>query len=115
LRRFEQFPQLVAARDEQVEEPGLIHLMITLDNWQWILVRQAEQMASGQDQDNLEYAKFLIQTQFGKRLIVLDGLNAYEVIPPKTGDEPCHVTNKTQETTPTQCRYKKAVEGSHQK
>ncbi len=30
--------------------------------------------------------KFLAQTQFGKRLVLLDALDAFEVIPPETED-----------------------------
>jgi hypothetical protein len=49
---FKQFPQLIAEQDEQAEEYGQIHLIITLDNWQWMPVRQASPPASKQDQPN---------------------------------------------------------------
>jgi hypothetical protein len=44
------FPQLVAARDEQVESRGQIQLMIALDNWRYMPVRQVIGLAGSSDQ-----------------------------------------------------------------
>jgi hypothetical protein len=80
------FPQLVAAWDEQVESRGQIQLMIALDNWRYMPVRLVDGPAGGTDQYGLEDMKFLARTQFGKRFVLLDALDAFEVIPPETGD-----------------------------
>ncbi len=83
---LECFPQLIAARDEQVESHGQIQLMITLDNWRYMPVQQFIGPAGSLDQYDFDDMKFLARTQFGKRLILLDVLDASEVIPPETGD-----------------------------
>ncbi|MFN9907790.1 MAG: hypothetical protein ACK56F_16955, partial [bacterium] len=80
------FPQLVAARDEQVESRGQIQLMIALDNWRYMPVRLVDGPAGSTDRYGLEDMKFLARAQFGKRLVLLDALDAYEVIPPETED-----------------------------
>jgi hypothetical protein len=80
------FPQLVAARDEQVESRGQIQLMIALDNWRYMPVRLVDGPAGSTDRYGLEDIKFLARTQFGKRFVLLDALDAFEVIPPETGD-----------------------------
>jgi hypothetical protein len=80
------FPQLAAARDEQVESRGQIHLMIALDNWRYMPVRLVDGPAGSTDRYDLEDMKFLARTQFGKRLVLLDALDAFEVIPPETED-----------------------------
>jgi hypothetical protein len=83
---LESFPQLVAARDEQVESRGQIQLMIALDNWRYMPVRLVDGPAGSTDRYGLEDMKFLARTQFGKRFVLLDALDAFEVIPPETGD-----------------------------
>jgi hypothetical protein len=60
--------------------------MIALDNWRYMPVRLVIGPAGSPDRYNLEDMKFLARTQFGKRLVLLDALDASEVIPPKTGD-----------------------------
>ncbi len=80
------FPQLVAARDEQVESRGQIQLMIALDNWRYMPLRLVDGPAGSTDRYDLEDMKFLARTQFGKRLVLLDALDASEVIPPETED-----------------------------
>jgi hypothetical protein len=50
-------------------------------------VRQASRLTNSQDLDDLENAMFLAQTQFGKRLILLDALDAQEVLPPEGDNE----------------------------
>ncbi len=80
------FPQLVAARDEQAESRGQIQLMIALDNWRYMPVRQVIGRAGSSNKYDLDDMKFLARTQFGKRLVLLDALDASEVIPPETGD-----------------------------
>jgi hypothetical protein len=78
------FLQLLAAQDKQVESPGQIQLMIALDNWRYMPVRLVIGPAGSPDRYDL--MKFLARMQFGKRLVLLDALNASEVIPPETGD-----------------------------
>ncbi len=78
------FPQLVAARDEQVESCGQIQLMIALDNWRYMPVRLVDGPAGSTDRYDLEDMKFLARMQFGKRLVLLDALDASDVIPPET-------------------------------
>ncbi len=80
------FPQLVAAQDDQVESRGQIQLMIALDNWRYMPVRLVSGLAGSPDRYDLEDMKFLARTQFGKRLVLLDALDASEVIPSETGD-----------------------------
>ncbi|MFN9906088.1 MAG: hypothetical protein ACK56F_08190, partial [bacterium] len=80
------FPQLLAAQDDQVESRGQIQLMIALDNWRYMPVRLVSGPAGSPDRYDLEDMKFLARTQFGKRLVLLDALDAFEVIPPETGD-----------------------------
>jgi hypothetical protein len=80
------FPQLVTAQDEQVESRGQIQLMIALDKWRYMPVRLVNGPAGSPDRYDLEDMKFLARTQFGKRLVLLDALDASEVIPPETGD-----------------------------
>jgi hypothetical protein len=43
---LKQFPQLAVAGDEQAERRGQIHLMIALDNWRWMPVRQPCKLTS---------------------------------------------------------------------
>jgi hypothetical protein len=84
---YDQFSQLVAARDEQAEERGHIGLMIALDNWRWMPVRQACRLVGRQRRDAMEDAKLMAQMQFGKRLVLLNTINSPEVIPPEMGNE----------------------------
>jgi hypothetical protein len=56
------FPQLVAARDEQVESHGQIQLMIALDNWRYMPVRQVIEPAGSPDRYDLDDMKFLART-----------------------------------------------------
>ncbi|MFN9901718.1 MAG: hypothetical protein ACK55Z_23625, partial [bacterium] len=65
------FPQLVAARDEQVESRGHMVLMIALDNWRYMPVQLVDGPAGGTDRYDPEDMKFLARTQFGKRLVLL--------------------------------------------
>jgi hypothetical protein len=92
---FKQFPQLIDARDEQAREHNQIHLMISLDNWRWMPVRQASRLTDSQDPDDLKSVMFLAKMQFGKRLILLDALDAQEIIPPEGNYE----TNGKERTT----------------
>ena len=71
------FPQLVAARDEQVESRGQIQLMIALDNWRYMPVRLVDVPAGSTDRYGLEDMKFLARTQFGRRLVLLDALEQH--------------------------------------
>jgi hypothetical protein len=49
-------------------------------------VRLVDGPAGSTDRYGLEDMKFLARTQFGKRLVLLDALDAFEVIPPETED-----------------------------
>jgi hypothetical protein len=60
--------------------------MIALDNWRYMPVRLVDGLAGSTDRYGLENMKFLARTQFGKRFVLLDALDAFEVIPPETGD-----------------------------
>ena len=55
--------------------------MIALDNC------QACRLAGRQDLDEMEGAKLLMQTQFGKRLILVSTIDEHELIPPEVDDE----------------------------
>jgi hypothetical protein len=60
--------------------------MIALDNRRYMPVRLVIGLAGSPDRYDLEDMKFLARSQFGKRLVLLDTLDASEVIPPETGD-----------------------------
>jgi hypothetical protein len=79
---YDRFPQLVAARDEQAEERSQIDLMIVLDNWKWMPVRQACRLVGRQDWDAMEHTRLLAQTQFGGR-----GASQRELNLPEGDDE----------------------------
>ncbi len=49
-------------------------------------MRLVDGLAGSTDRYGLENMKFLARTQFGKRFVLLDALDAFEVIPPETGD-----------------------------
>jgi hypothetical protein len=87
VRWYDQFPQLAAALDEQEEERSHIDLMIALDNWRWMPVCQACLLVGRQDQDEMEDTRLLAQTQFRKRLVMLNATDANELIPPEMADE----------------------------
>jgi hypothetical protein len=38
---YNRFPGLAAARDTEAEEKASVEMMIALDNWRWMPVRQA--------------------------------------------------------------------------
>jgi hypothetical protein len=48
---------------------------------------QASRLVGRQDLDAMEDIRLLVQTQFGKRLVLLNAIDAYELIPPKMDDE----------------------------
>jgi hypothetical protein len=87
VRWYSQFPQLSAARDIEAEERSHIDMMIALDNWNWMLIRQACHITGRQDKEEIDEARFLAQTQFGKRLVLLNSADAYEIIPPEGEEE----------------------------
>jgi hypothetical protein len=84
---YKQYPRVAGAWDEQAEQRSQINLMIALDNWWWRPVRQASRLSERHDQEDLECAKLLVQTQFRKRLILLNMIEAYKVIPREAEDE----------------------------
>ena len=85
-RALSEYPELAGTRDEQVEEPGDVELMIALDNWQYMPVRRASRITDpGGD---LATCTSVVQSQFGKRCMVLYSMDAFELIPP--GDESDH-------------------------
>jgi hypothetical protein len=66
--------------------------MIALDNWRWMLVRQACRLVWRQDLDATEDTRLLAQTQFGKKADPAHcrrAIDAYELIPPEVEDEDC--------------------------
>ncbi len=81
---YGQFPQLVAARDKHAEERGQIDMMIALDKWGCLSVKLAD---SWEGLDAMEDTRLLVQTQFGKRLILMSAIDAHEYIPPEADDE----------------------------
>jgi hypothetical protein len=87
VRWHDQFPKLAAACDGQAEKKGHINLMIALDNWSWMPVRQACQLMGRQDQDKMEDTRLLAQTQLGKRLVMLRATDACELIMPELADK----------------------------
>ncbi len=62
-------------------------MMIALDNWNWMPVRQASRITERQDKEDLDDVRFLARTQFGKRLMLLHSTDAYEIIPPEKDEE----------------------------
>jgi hypothetical protein len=64
-------------------------LMIAQDNWRWMHVCQACRLIGRQDLDAIEDTRLLAHTQYGKRLILPNAIDAYELIPPEVEDEDC--------------------------
>jgi hypothetical protein len=62
-------------------------LMIALDNWRWMPFGQACWLLGRQDWDAMENTRLLAQTQFGNRLILLNAMDAYELILHEVEDE----------------------------
>jgi hypothetical protein len=50
-------------------------------------VRQTCRLVGRQDWDAMEDTRLLAQTQFSKRLVMLNAIDAHELIPPEMGDE----------------------------
>ncbi len=61
--------------------------MIALDNWRWMPFGQACWLLGRQDWDAMENTRLLAQTQFGNRLILLNAMDAYELILHEVEDE----------------------------
>jgi hypothetical protein len=87
VRWYDRFPSLAAARDTEAEEkaPVEIEMTIALDNWRWMLMRQASRLTERQDKEEVDDMRFLARTLFGKRLRLLP--EAFEVIPPERDEE----------------------------
>jgi hypothetical protein len=62
-------------------------MMIALDNWRWMPVRQASRLTERQDKEEIDDMRFLVRTQFGKRLLLLPCVEAFEIIPPEKDEE----------------------------
>jgi len=60
--------------------------MKALDNWRWMHVPQASRLAGRQDLDTMEDTRLLVQTQYGKSLI-LSTIDANKVIPLEADNE----------------------------
>ncbi len=86
VRWYDRFPGLAAARDSEAEEKAPIEMMIAQDNWRWMPVRQASRLTERQDKEEIDDMRFLVRTQFGKRLLLLP-CTAFEVIPPERDEE----------------------------
>jgi hypothetical protein len=84
---YDRFPGLSEARDVEAEEKAPIEMMIARDNWKWMPVRQASRLTVRQDKEKTRDKRFLARTQFGKRLLLLQCVEASEVIPPKEDEE----------------------------
>jgi hypothetical protein len=87
VKWYDRFPSLVAARDPEAEERAPIDMMIALDNWNWMPVRQASHITERQDKEDMDDMQFLAKTQLGKRLLLLPSTDAYEIIPPQREEE----------------------------
>jgi hypothetical protein len=61
--------------------------MLALDSWRWMPVRQACRLVGRQDVDAMEGTRLRARTQFGRRLILPNAIDAYELIPPEVEDE----------------------------
>ncbi len=62
-------------------------MMIAQDNWLWMPVRQASRLTERRDETKVKDRRVLIQTQFGKRLLLLPAVEASEVIPSEEDDD----------------------------
>jgi hypothetical protein len=62
-------------------------MMIALDNWRWMPVRQASRLTERQDKEEMDDMRFLVRTQFRKRLLLLPCAEAFEIIPPEKDEE----------------------------
>ncbi len=87
VRWYDRFPSLAAARDIEAEEKAPVEMMIALDNWRWMPVRQASRLTERQDKEDIDDIRFLVRTQFGKRLLLLPCAEAFEIIPPEKDEE----------------------------
>ncbi len=87
VRCYDRFPNLAAARDIEAEEKAPVEMMIALDNWRWMPVRQASRLTERQDKEEIDDMRFLVRTQFGKRLLLLPCAEAFEIIPPEKDEE----------------------------
>jgi hypothetical protein len=87
VRWYDRIPSLSAARDSEAEEKAPIEMMIARDNWRWMPVRQASRLTERQDKEEINDMRFLVRTQFGKRLLLLPCAEAFEIIPPERDEE----------------------------
>ncbi len=62
MRWYDRFPGLAAARDIEAEEKAPIEMMIALDNWRWMPVRQASRLTERQDKEEIDDMRFLVRT-----------------------------------------------------
>ncbi len=87
VRWYDKFPDLAAAWDAGAEEKASVEMMIALDNWRWMPVRQALRLNERQDKEDMDDVRFLARTQLGKRLLLLPCTEAYEIIPPERDED----------------------------
>jgi hypothetical protein len=50
---YDRFPSLATARDNEAEVKAPIEMMIALDNWNWMPVRQASLITERQDKEDI--------------------------------------------------------------
>jgi hypothetical protein len=62
-------------------------MMIALDNWKRMPVRQISCLTDRQDREEGDDMRFRVRTQLGRRLLLLPGLKASEVIPPERDED----------------------------
>jgi hypothetical protein len=50
------------ARDIEAEEKAPVEMMIVLDNWRWMPVRQASRLTERQNKEEVDDMRFLVRT-----------------------------------------------------
>jgi hypothetical protein len=86
-RWYAQFPGMAMARDTEAEKKAPVEMVIALDNWKWMPVRQPLKLFERSHDRKVKNKRVQARTQFGKRLLLLPLVEASEIIPAEEEDD----------------------------
>ena len=86
-RWYAQYPGMAMARDTEAQKKAPIEMVIALDNWKWMPVRQPLKLFEYSHDKKVKNKRVRARTQFGKRLLLLPLVEASEIIPAEEEDD----------------------------